>query len=60
MNYLPESLNEHEIPSAVHNLSNPIRNKIFNYKSTVENINTDDTRTYGTSIIHATVLILNI
>ena len=60
MNYLPESIREHEVPSTVYSLSNPIRNKIFNYKSTVENINTDDTRTYGTSIIHATVLILNI
>ena len=28
-----------------------IRNKTFNYRDTVKNINTNDIRTYGTSII---------
>ena len=48
---LAESLRENEIPSTVYSLSNTIRNKIFNYYSTVKNINTNDTRTYGTGII---------
>ena len=49
--WLPESLQEDEIPSTIHCLSNTIRNKIFNYKNTVKNINTNDARTYGTGII---------
>ena len=47
---LPESLQREEVPSTVYSLSNTIRNKIFNYKKTVENINTVDTVTYGTGI----------
>ena len=34
--WLPESLQEDEIPSTIHCLSNTIRNKIFNYKNTVK------------------------
>ena len=33
-----------------YSLSNNIRNNIFNYKNTVQNNNTNDTRTYGTGI----------
>ena len=35
----------------LYSLSNAIRNKMFNYKDTVNNINTNDTRTYGTGRI---------
>ena len=48
INCLPESLQENKIPSAAYSLSHTIRNKIFNYKSTVNNINTNDTSTHGT------------
>ena len=49
--YLPESLREDKILSIVYSLSNITRNKIFNYKNTVNNISNNDTRTYGTAII---------
>ena len=51
INCLPESLREDEIPSTVYSLSNTIRNKIFNYKNTVKNINTNNTRTYRTGVV---------
>ena len=49
INYLPESQREDEILSTLHSLCNTIRNKIFNYKNIVNNINTNDARTYGAS-----------
>ena len=51
INCFPESLREDEIPSTVHSLFNTIRNKNFNYKDSVKNINANDTRTSGTGII---------
>ena len=37
---LPENLRSHEeIPVVTYKLRNPIRNKIFNYKETVQSIN---------------------
>ena len=64
INCLPERLQEDEIPSAIYvaiyTLFNTIRNKNFNYKGTVNNINTDDTITYEIGKVHATVLIRNI
>ena len=50
-NGLRKSLWKDEILSTVYILSNTIRNKIFNYKNTVNNISTNDTRTYGTNTI---------
>ena len=50
MKFLPESLQEYEIPSTVYSLSNTIRNKFFNYKNIVHDVNTNDTSTYGTGI----------
>ena len=48
INCLPESLQNDEVPSTVYKLTNTIRNKIFNYKETVNNINKDDNVSYGT------------
>ena len=45
INCLPESLREDEIQTIVYGFSNTIRNKFFNYKNTVNNINTNNTRT---------------
>ena len=39
-----------EVPSIVFSLANTIRNKIFRYKETVNNINTTDTVIYETGI----------
>ena len=50
INCLPESLREDEVQSIAYSLSNTIRNEIFNYKNTVKNINTNDTRPFGTDI----------
>ena len=50
INALPEELTHIEPPSVVYSLGGTIRNKIFNYKSTVNSINTLDTTTYGTGI----------
>ena len=49
-NHLPDPLKEDEVPSPVYNLSNTIRNKIFNYKDTVNSININDKLSYGTNI----------
>ena len=46
---LPEKLQE-DSPSIVYSLTPTIRNKIFNYKDTVESINTDDIETFGTNL----------
>ena len=46
---LPEKLQE-DPPSIVYSLTPTIRNKIFNYKETVESINTDDLDTFGTNL----------
>ena len=48
---LPESLRKDKIPSTVYSLSNTIRKNNFDYKNNVKNMNTNDTRTYGTYII---------
>ena len=50
INILPENLQEDEIPSTVHILSSAIRNRILKYKGTVNNINTNDSISYGTGI----------
>ena len=50
MNALPENLKAEEPPSIIYTLGSTIRNKIFNYKDTVNNINTSDLDTFGTGI----------
>ena len=48
---LPDVLNEDEnLPAIVYSLEGTIRNKIFNYKQTVADIDTNDTDTYGTNL----------
>ena len=47
---LPSALQQDEVPSVVYSLSNTIRNKIFNYKDTVNSIDTNDLGTFGTGI----------
>lgn len=47
---LPPILQQDEVPSVVYSLNNTIRNKIFNYKDTVNSIDTNDSETYGTGI----------
>jgi hypothetical protein len=47
---LPTALQQEEVPSVVYSLSNTIRNKIFNYKDTVDSIDTNDFETFGTGI----------
>ncbi len=46
---LPEKLQE-DPPSIVYSLTPTIRNKIFNYKETVDSINTVDLETFGTNL----------
>jgi len=50
VNKLPQPLCDDEVPSVVYNLSGTIRNQIFNYKQTVNDINISDKDTYGTGI----------
>ena len=47
---LPAAFQELDVPSVVYSLTNTIRNKLFNYKETVNAINTNDRETYGTGI----------
>ena len=48
---LPDLLNEDEnLPAIVYSLEGPILNKIFNYKQTVADIDTNDLVTYGTGL----------
>ena len=47
---LPEILQQKDPPSVVFSLGNTIRSKLFNYKQTVESIDTEDSVTYGTGI----------
>ena len=47
---LPAVLRHKDPPSIVYSLGNTIRNKIFNYKQTVEGIDQNDLETYGTGI----------
>ena len=48
---LPSSLNTDEnLPAIVYSLEGTIRNKIFNYKQTVSDIDTNDPLTYGTGL----------
>ena len=47
---LPNKLQEVDPPAVVYNLSSTIRNKIFNYKQTVSDIDIHDTATYGTDL----------
>ena len=47
---LPLQLQKLEPPAIVYKLSPTIRNKIFNYKKTVESIDINDKITYGTNI----------
>ena len=51
INCLPENLRKDEILSTAYSLSNTIRNKDFNYKKTIKNINTNNNSIYDTSII---------
>ena len=47
---LPIPLKNDEVPSVVYSLGTTIRNKIFNYKKTVNSLNTDDLESSGTGI----------
>lgn len=47
---LPEKLKDENPPSIVYSLTSTIRNKIFNYKETVNTIDTDDLLTFGTNL----------
>ena len=47
---LPEKLQDDDVPSIVYRLNNTIRNKIFNYKATVNGIDVNDKSTYGTGL----------
>ena len=48
---LPSHLNTDEnLPAIVYSLEGTIRNKIFNYKQTVSEIDTNDLTTYGTGL----------
>ena len=49
-NSLPDPPKDDEVPSTVFSLANTMRNKMFSYKETVNNINTTDTLIYGTGI----------
>ena len=52
VNLLPRQFQDDEVPSIVYSLSGTVRNEIFNYKQTVNSINTKDTVTFGTGIVH--------
>ena len=47
---LPEKLQDDEVPSIVYRLTSTIRNKIFDYKTTVNEIDVNDESTYGTGL----------
>ena len=47
---LPQPLKTEDPPSVVYNLSRTIRNSIFNYKQTVNDIDVNDHLTYGTNL----------
>ena len=48
---LPDQLKEDEyLPAVVYSLEGTIRNKIFNYKQTVAEIDTNDPNTFGTGL----------
>ena len=47
---LPATFQRQEVPSVVYSLSNTISNKLFNYKETVNSIDTNDRETFGTGI----------
>ena len=49
-NLLPSSFSLDDNPSIVYSLSPTIRNKIFNYKQVVSDINNNDLQTYDTDI----------
>ena len=49
---LPVKLQTEDPPSIVYKLSSTIRNKLFNFKDTVNNIDVTDTDTYGTKLSH--------
>ena len=48
---LPQEIQQKDPPSIVFSLGKTIRSKIFNYKQTVESIDTKDLVTYGTGIV---------
>ena len=47
---LPTNLQSKEVPSVVYKLGKTIRNSIFNYRQTVNNIDVNDKETFGTGI----------
>ena len=47
---LPDKMQTEDPPSIVYNLCSTIRNKLFNYKETVNNIDVNDQVTYGTGL----------
>jgi len=51
INKLPVSFQQQESISVVYSLSNTIRNKLFNYKDTINSIDTNDVETHGTGIV---------
>ena len=47
---LPEEFQTDDPPSVIYNLSGTIRNKIFNYKKTISDIDVNDLLTHGTNL----------
>ena len=47
---LPDQFRNDETPSIVYSLGSTIRNKILNYKDTVQNIDLSDSETFGTGL----------
>ena len=47
---LPNQFREDDSPAVVYSLTNTIRNKILNYKDTVNNIDINDAETFGTGL----------
>ena len=50
INTLPNHLQLDDVPSVVYRLEDTIRNKIFNYKKTVSEIDINDTISYGSGL----------
>ena len=50
INTLPNHLQLDDVPSVVYRIEDTIRNKIFNYKKTVSEIDISDTISYGSGL----------
>ena len=47
---LPEKIKDDQVPSIVYRLDSRIRSKIFNYKTTMNEIDANDKSGYGTGL----------